>query len=394
MLVYRGPGIELRNLLGADPADLVRTFRLEKEDLLLGEPIRLEFAVALNGAGTWREEVILNSVTRERRNHFLFLLMRHADGTWVRDPLGAGYGAMHGTGGYPAVVRPGQPVSQWFGVQRWCLLTRPGTYDLYCFQLEREHGEYDYCTRTLDATPASWTLEPGTVNPLLKQIPPDVLEVAKRHFDAGRTGDFAHLTLRVREGTGDERSRMVRSWTEEAIRGPDIAPPRERSPNDRFSALCDALIYAKQDDFLPVVERWLGYPPEVTTLAGDGLHVICREGLALRASPAAMALLEKPGVSRAWLTIILAHPTHRPALMPWVIRHVLHEDPDVRRGFVLTLQSWSGQVFVPDRDGKKAEPPWTLEECERAQEAAKRWWEKHEAEFTADPTRGQGGVGP
>ena len=41
--------------LGCDPAGLRRTFRLESADVLLGEPILVEFRIEMDGEGRWRE---------------------------------------------------------------------------------------------------------------------------------------------------------------------------------------------------------------------------------------------------------------------------------------------------------------------------------------------------
>src|SRR5947209_4453866 len=41
------------DVLGCDPADLRRTFRLESPEVLLGEPILVDFRIELDGPGRW-----------------------------------------------------------------------------------------------------------------------------------------------------------------------------------------------------------------------------------------------------------------------------------------------------------------------------------------------------
>ena len=45
----------------------------------------MEFRIELDGKGEWREPVGGNYRARGRDDNFFFL-MRHEDGTWVRDP--------------------------------------------------------------------------------------------------------------------------------------------------------------------------------------------------------------------------------------------------------------------------------------------------------------------
>jgi hypothetical protein len=83
-----------KDVFRCNPTDLRRAFLLEKEEFLLGEPLLVEFRITLDGPGEWREPVGGNYRARGRDDNFLFL-MRHEDGTWVRDQMSA---CAHGRG--------------------------------------------------------------------------------------------------------------------------------------------------------------------------------------------------------------------------------------------------------------------------------------------------------
>ncbi len=103
---------------------LHKSFILEKQNFLLGEPIMIELRTWLTGSGDWKE---MNWVGD---SHDFAFLMRHEDGEWVqhhqkiREPIDRGGGAT--------------TVTQNNAHQRWVLLqfsqaiTRPGKYTVYC----------------------------------------------------------------------------------------------------------------------------------------------------------------------------------------------------------------------------------------------------------------------
>lgn len=379
MYVYRGidpasgkPIDNLVDVLGAAPEDLNRTFRLEKSTLLLGEPILLEFNVSLAGPGVWREEIY--STLQSLRYHKIFLLMRNSDGTWVRDPEGAGYGGGSGCIWKRDVTRR-DAISQWFGVQRWCLVEKPGEYDLFCFQLERGHVESDHYKRTRRIAQVDDHDAAG--NPLLKKIPDFVYKAAAGHFDVKRISDFTHLKLRIRQGTDREQRHMVQEYTAQALRGPEITHPNERPPNDRYSALCDAIVYARQDDFLALLTTWIA--------EGQDMSGQCLKGLGIRATVPAMAVLMEQGMPRVWGVLGNLHPTHRPALIPWVINWVTNEDPEVRNRAVAFLRSWTGEKFEPERTAAEKAPVLTVDDCAQIRRMAQDWWAKHKMDFTINP---------
>ena len=374
--------------LGADPRHVRRQFALEGRRFLLGEPIVLEFRVALLGPGTWREETYGRN--RVRRNPHLFLLMRHADGTWVRDPYGPGYGRGHGGVIANRVVRQGKSDSQWFGVQRWCLVDRPGTYDLYCFQLERGHpmiGDHPPPDRRAgkpsNEAPASQTNH-RPHSPLLDRVPAHVRRRAAAHFEAGRISDFAHLRLEIRQGTRAEEDAMTRRWTALAARD-----PRERQVGhpipEKVHGIRDAIVWARQDHFLPLLEKWIDRPS--IDVAFSPAKWECVKGLAVRASARAMARLMGLGRARAFWVLATLHANHRPRLVPWLIRWATHDDPEVRRKAVAWLRGWTGQRFEPERPPGAGARELSLDDCRQIQRMAEHWWQRHRAELAASPAR-------
>jgi len=279
-------------------ADLRRTFRLEKKEFLLGEPLLVEFQIELDGPGEWAEPIGGNYRARGRDDNFLFL-MRHKDGTWVRDPY-APINIYMGGLSSSYQVKGDQPLSYWLPVQRWCAINQPGTYELYCFQVahgyavvgqrqaltvgmpsnvKKEHflnadgNLIDSQTGKLSkrySIMSTWRRRKWEVSPLIDEIPTDVVDYAGESWSVQNVMDFAHFKVVIKRGTKKERQRMIEYWT-------DIveSDAEETMPTGRVAVAKQAIRFAQQEDFLPLIKKWIP-----TACQPSDLY-----GLAMRKSP-------------------------------------------------------------------------------------------------------------
>lgn len=385
------PYDKTRDIFGCDPADLRRTFRLEKNEFLLGEPILVEFRIELDGPGEWDERIGGNYRARGRDDNFFFL-MRHEDGTWVRDRyppkqgyIGGGISSLH-------ELKQNQLISYWHPVQRWCAVDRPGKYDLYCFQVAHGHTVVGRRQALIAALPdkvkkdhfvnadgglidsktgkcseryyITWPMHKWDASPLTKKIPADVVERAGKSWDVQNVMDFAHLRMVVRQGSDRERQQMVKYWTNIAESGAKRAMPTRRA-----TAARQAICFAQQDDFLPLIEKWIA-----TASQGD----LC--GLAMRPSPEATAMLLKAASPNAVAAMSYLCPDRIPDVLPQLIKWLTHEDQRMRAESEYRLHRWTGQAFSRDWKGYHCQRP-TLEEGRKMQPMWQEWWDKNKRGF-------------
>jgi hypothetical protein len=164
-------------------SDLRRYFHIDKTEFVLGEPIIVEFRIELHGPGQWRESMVSMSRSDGRDGSFLFL-MRHEDGTWVRDPHGP-VRAYHGGWGRLIKAKKGKPGSKRVSLEDWCVIDRPGIYDLFCLKASE---------------PISNTREPS---PILNIIPAMVEEPIYWPF-LRHTTDYANFRIVVHSPSKDK----------------------------------------------------------------------------------------------------------------------------------------------------------------------------------------------
>jgi hypothetical protein len=317
-----------------------RTFRLESSEVLLGEPILVEFRVEMEGPGVWAEPVSGSSRGMGRLGEGVFL-MRHEDGSWVPDTFeGIERMSLGGTGG-TAEVKQGQPHSRWLAVQQWCAIERPGVYQLYAF---------------------GWG--PDTLPKVGDSIP---AEVKAKHRTAERACDFAQFRLTVRQGDDRQRRAMVQRW----IRRPDV----EDDPGfERYTAARTAMALARQDDFLPELSRRLREEDRT-------LQNVVYMGLAMRDDPRAVDLLFEGGDSRTIEAMSLLRPKQVPAAIPRLIDRLIDDDDSTRATAEEVLRRWTGQEFGHSWDGYNWKRP-TLEEGRAMQPTYRAWWMKNKERFT------------
>jgi hypothetical protein len=372
---------------------LRRAFRLEKKEFLPGEPILVEFRIELNGRGEWSEPIGGNYRARGRDDNFLFL-MRHEDGTWVRDPYAPINVYM---GGISTLyqVKQNQPRSYWLPVQMWCAIERPGTYELYCFQAAHEYtvvgqrqaltaGMPDYVKKDhfFDADgnlidshtgklserysiTSTWRRREWEASPLMEEIPEDVLDYAGKSWGVQNVMDFAHFKIVIKQGTTQEHQQMVKYWT-------DIAASEETKtmPTGRATAAKQAICFAQQDDFLPLIKKWIATASQPSDFYG----------LAMRPSPKATVMLLRAGNPDAIAAMYYLHPDRIPDVIPQLIKWLTHEDDRMRAEAEMRLHTWTGQAFLRGWQGYHYQRP-TLEEGRRMQPMWEEWWEENKNNF-------------
>lgn len=315
-----------------DPADLRRSFRLEKGEFLLGEPILVEYRIELHGEGSWTEGRGGNYRSRGRDDNFYFLLRRN-DGTWVDEvhPNLGGFGG--GLGGGNRVDKE-NPSSDWQAVQRWAAITEPGDYELFCFyrpmgwhtpgalteaakallpreilETHRVEGHGRLIDNATNEVSKHYYIEdqsigsdrndsallahmPDAIHALLAEEVPAMGaslqgdDISKRHVLSerqraiGTAQVYARFPIQITAGTPAERKAMVEQWRD--LTGPDKLPTIWQS---RERAALGAIHFSLSEDFLPLIEQWAHADPQC--IKRNALS----HGLSLMESPRATSLL-------------------------------------------------------------------------------------------------------
>jgi hypothetical protein len=381
--------------LGCDPSQLRRTFRLEASNVLLGEPILIEFRVELNGPGRWDENVGGNYRGLGRDGNFFFL-MRHADGSWVPDIFEGHAMTSYGGLGGSCTVKHGEPYSDWLAVQQWCAIDRTGIYDLYAFhwggsvhtvglrqrveaaltdemnKRVRVDEDGQLIDRETMERPGSFFVEhlwnvrdEPNASPVAASIPTPVKAKLKGTANAS---DYAHFTLTVRQGADREREAMVRHWTK-----PVMASGSGMLQAERLSAAVSAMALARQDDFLPALKRHLqnGEKSEL-----DVLFI----GLAMRDDVRAIDLLFEVGGSKGIEAMRFLRPSRVGAAIPKLINLLISQNHLTRAAAEEILQRWCGQEFGHTWEGYNHKRP-TLAEGRAMQPLYRSWWERNKDTF-------------
>ncbi len=377
--------------LGADPRHLVRGFHIATKTLLVGEPIVVEHRIALEGPGTWKEPLGGNYRARGRDDNFLFVVV--PKGLAARpDPHGSDRIMMGGISTTYAVTQ-GAPQSYFHAVQRYAVVDAPGRYDLYCLRFSSGHDAVGWReamaaglrakvgSRYRLAEEGNGLLLPSgepsgkTVVPSWNQVPvpspvmaglPSAVREALPITEGQALEDFAHFEIELRPGTPEERAAMVTSWSV-------VAEGSGRSMlANRAEAARQAMWFARDDDFLPVLSRWLdadgGVPPQ--DLAG----------LAMRPSRAAVELLLSKGGEYGLASASHIDATLVPLAFGLIIERLDDPDEGVRSFAFDALARWSGQRFGAPWSGYARERP-TLDEARALQIQVRAWWAEHRDGF-------------
>jgi hypothetical protein len=393
-----------------DPADIQHSFRLEKKEFLLGEPVLIEHRIELNGAGRWKWGMGGNYRARGRDDNYFFVL-RRADGLIVPDPdpsLRSFEGGYMGGGLFGSrEITDGQPFSHWLALQRYSAITQPGTYDLYCltghkgfiyggeaaksaeadgklpsdhyinengFLIDRTTEEkstrYDYNVNIhyLDEKP-----------PPLIDLPPDVIAYAKEHSDGlpddngYGIGVASHFKIKIRKGSQSEQQQMAERWSG-IFKSPEPTPVS----GSRIAAALDAVWYAKQDAFLPLIKKWITGASDSD--ADMGVATLRLNGLVRRGDAAGYSLILKAPASEA-VDVFGALPDEYVSdAIPLCIDWLTHTDSTVRSWAEYHLRRWTNRSFAHNwKDGEWDRP--TLEEGKEMQTLWRAWWEKNKKTF-------------
>jgi hypothetical protein len=399
------PFVPISKEFECDPEDLRHSFRLEKSEFLLGEPVVVEHRIELDGPGTWEWFAGGNYRARGRDDNFSFVL-RRADGMLVPDPYPPLDGMFIGGGlGSFQEIKRGKPFSEWYGLQRYAAINEPGEYDLYCVggykqrvfgereamqaalpdRVARDHyiNENKQLIDRLTGLPSkryevllSIYNIPGEPSPLAGALPPEVSTYSGEHATPGVMPDVtpdlgvvAHFRIRIRRGTEEERRQMAERWLE-TFNAPGKGQLLARSYK---TALRDAIWFSWQDDFFPHVASWVE-----RTRRDEALLPL--EGLALRPDKAAFDLLVKAPVPQVVNAFYHLNRERVADAVPLCIEWLTHTDAQVRAMAESRLTTWTGQGFERTWEGYHYQRP-TLEEGRRMQPLWRAWWEKNKAGF-------------
>lgn len=355
--------------LGADrpSIDMRRGFHLERREILLGEPLLVEFRIEIDGPGVWHEPINTHVVPDVcvLDGDFKVFMRQHEDDSWVADECVSSppIGFWSHASGMKKDVTSEAPYSHWLPVQTWLAIEHPGTYDLYAVRFS---PSVDYQT----GLPR---VDEGQDAAPLIPVPNELGELLSGN-PSGIT-DYAHFEIVIRESSDVKRSDMVRQWTELA----DQATEHWLPPMSKAEAARAAIWFARQDDFLSVLERWA----TGADYHGDGLPPNARNlhGVALRGTPRSIALLLAMDSWASTVALGSARPEHIPAIIPMLIDRLAHPRQQVRAEAYQLLELWTRQSFNKTWEGSTTQRP-TIEEGRAMQPLWQAWWATHQHDFT------------
>jgi hypothetical protein len=397
-----------------DPNDVCHTFRLEKREFLLGEPILVEYRVSLDGPGTYSEGAGGNYRSRGRDDNFLFLLRRE-DGAWVREvhPFSGGPGG--GMGGN-VTAKQGEPISLWSAAQRWAAIEEPGRYDLYCLYMARysesigkkeafekqipaeilrthtvdEYGQLFKVgtteksdTYVVESKSFDWN---PTASPLLAKMPGEVMgllddftiqtpndhvrqwseRAVREHIE--RATAFAHVPIVIRRGTAEQEEAMVEDWIRRGTQAIQAS-----ASNQEYEAVLTGIYFVLQPYFLNQIQDWQKTDPDHLRMGGRYY------GLGFNPHVEATAILLRSGHENSGYGTSL-RPDLNSGVMADFIELLTHQDPTVSSQALHLMRMYSGSYFFADPEGGPLE---TLSDSQmnEAQELWRTWWSRNAAGF-------------
>ena len=272
----------------------VRSFILERDEVLLGEPVFIEYRVERFGPRSALEPVGMNYRGAGRDQNYYFELV-HEDGTAARDPLLLPKGQSLGGFGDYLDVEEGKPYQDWIPLQKYCALDRAGKYTLRCENVKTD-------ARTV-------------------------------------------LQLTVRTGMAQERERMRTEWIDKL--------ENKDTPAARRQLIWSAMLYSRTNDFLPLVDRAIkGWTPRWEPVGGAYIWrpgLVSPEllrGLAIRSTPEALKLLKSlPGRDTFFATQYLQPDKFR-EMIPWLIEQLDIEEDERVMSAGSALRVLTGKRFM------------------------------------------------
>lgn len=340
----------------ASPTAIRRGFVLgPRREWLLGEPLVVEFRVEVTGPDVWPEYEGGNYRGLGRDDNFFFVL-EPAEGERPPDPYDIDYfrnkARMAGGISSNHRLRADEPLSMWLAVQQYSAITNPGHYDLYCL---RSAGFQAFQAPS-----------PLGRSPVVAYLPEALADVR-----GGLLTDFAHFRIEIRAGTPDEREAMIERTTELA------AGPSGSLLPSHADAVRTAMWFARQDDFLPLLEQWM--------LAGE-VYGPNQDGLALRGSKAARDLLLRSGDGHGISALLLLPNAPDLEIIPPLIALLTHPDQAIRSSSFEVLSMWTDERFGASWSGWSSNEPMPAE-ADDIQARAVKWWAEDRIWYVLKLTR-------
>ncbi|MFZ0064093.1 MAG: hypothetical protein WAL47_18830, partial [Pyrinomonadaceae bacterium] len=209
--------------------------------------------------------------------------------------------------------------------------------------------------------------------PLKDVIPRDTLSSINKEAgnkEAGSFGTVAHFRINIRKGTRAERRQMITQWTKAAE-----SINRFAVTGSFEGALRDGFWYAKQDLFLPLLEKWI-----IDFKGRDVSTPIYPQGLAMRPDSSAFALLLKAQPYEVVNAFYSLHPNKIAEAVPICIGWLTHADEGVRARSETLLTRWTGQSFEQLWEAYHDQRP-PLGEGQSMQSLWRAWWAKNRSGF-------------
>lgn len=357
---------------GCDLTKLRRTFRLEKREFLLGEPIIVEFRVENDGPGTWYESYGWQARFTGRPD-WVRLELRDREGRRAPDPHavfgGASVRGMRASRGVTQTASglPGGdgPATVWLPAQSWCAVTEPGAYALICC-----------CVRDCRVWvgPADGLPEQGDAEVRKSRI--DALVDAARTASAAEIDldlvDSATFAIKIRAGSPQECDTMRAAYRAQ-LPGRDFQ--EQRFAARRESAIVGAIALAMQDEWLPTVR-------ELAPRGGEA-SLDWAKALAMRGSDAALRCLDSYPSTRALPLQALAwvRPDRLPDVLPRLVAALDATAELERDTAAATLASLAAGV----RRAAKIPDPGNIAHLPPAEAAShwREWWRANREAITA-----------
>ena len=359
---------------GCDLTKLRRTFRLEKREFLLGEPIIVEFRVENDGPGTWYETYGGDYRGTGRPDKYS-LELRAAGGASVPDPYAVVTPGLSGgvnprravtSGSEPGSGRGGR-ATKWLPVQRWCAVTQPGRYDLTC-RRTRDNGIW--IGPTTAAPKATADDAPGGERALSLELAARVQRQTEVRIDT-RLLDEATFAITILPGTTGERDAMRVAYRAQI---PGRGYHETMTDPGRASAVAAAIAYAMQDEWLPILR-------EISTRDGDGTPD-WRRALAMRGSDVALRwLTTEVGGEGALHALSWVRRDRLADVASFVLDRLDAAEERERRAASSAISCWAHEV------GSDAKIPFPREVWELPPGAVsarwREWWRANHQAITA-----------
>lgn len=271
----------------------------------------------------------------------------------------------------------------WFALQRYRAITRPGSYDLYCVG-------YGGTNR-----PILRNHPPTSASPLFERVSSALssyevrypINIVYPYFDseAGETiitfddllhslkraTSFAHYRFTIREGTEAERAEMVARH---------VAASTEPSPAERTTVDIKRVWENRNGIYTVLQSDFYEYVESIHRFAGGEIKL----HLGLLAHPdsrfTALLLDHEPNIAQNAFRYV-----YNPGIIGNLVEILTHENPETARLALHHLRETTGGFFAATELGAPA-PLDSIENREALQEEWRQWWLANKEGFVPDWT--------